>query len=138
MNLTLPSAIRALAPPEGLLVTLAKVAWLGKPPPAVRQSPHRYCVEFGGTMVLKIVIPLEPISQKTPRKLLRFVPDCHAVLHAARAVLIAVGFCLASYIWPPEEPETLTTEFPEEEEVADEFPTRASEKAMVFDVPSTA
>src|SRR4051812_405714 len=126
MNRTLPSASMALAPPEWLLVALAKVASLGKPPPVVRQSPHLYCVELGGTTMLKRVIPREPISQKTPRKLLRFVPVCHAVLHAARAVLTAVGFILASSICPPEEPETLTTEFPAEEEVADELPTSAS------------
>ena len=57
-----------------------------------RQSPQLYCVEFGGTIVLNIVIPSEPTSQKIPRRLLSPDRFCKAVVQAFRPAMIAAGF----------------------------------------------
>src|SRR4051794_25438855 len=97
-NLTLPSPIRVLAPPEWLLVAFANSAWSGQPPPLDRHAPHGYCVEFGGTIVLKSVIPLAPTSQKMPRALLSPEPARNLLLQVFRALRTAVGFILASAI----------------------------------------
>ena len=62
-----------------------------------RQSPQLYWVELGGAIVLNIVIPSEPTSQKIPRVLLRPWRFWMAIVQPCSPVMTAVGLALASY-----------------------------------------
>jgi hypothetical protein len=82
-NWTWPSAIITLHPPGWLLVAGVMFPWsadsTSQPRQPLRHEAHGNCVEFGGTMVLNIVIDSAPHDHSQPRLVLRLLPAAEAV-----------------------------------------------------------
>ena len=78
MNWTWPSAIATLQPPGWLLVAGVMFPWSAETTSHTwqpfRHEAHGYCVEFGGTIVLNIVIVSIPQDHNQPRLVLRPAP----------------------------------------------------------------
>ena len=83
MNWTWPSAIITLQPPGWLLVAGVMFAWsadsTSHPRQPLRHEAHGNCVEFGGTIVLNIVIVSIPQDHSQPLLVLRLWLAAEAV-----------------------------------------------------------
>src|SRR5262245_66364245 len=97
MKRTLPSAKAKLAPPGWLLLAF----WYSPPsvPPPVKnvQASNGYWSEDGGTIVLNIDTPAEPVPQRHPLlQPLSRVAALYASMQVCRSCMIAAGLERAS------------------------------------------
>src|SRR5271166_2986222 len=84
MNCTWPSAIITLQPPGWLLVAGVMFEWSAEttshaPAQPLRHDAHGNCGEFGGTIVLNIVIVSIPQDHNHPLLVLRVILAADAV-----------------------------------------------------------